>query len=252
MCTRQELCEPEKVSFICSLLYQSLPGESGQAVPHLSAQGLDDKLVRHSVLLTHCNSLGRNCFFDRQDKFSFEFDRLCGVTSKPQLLPVCCQLRRKCGERPSTTAVCSIKSWKRQLFVACFAAHQYPPSNQWNNLWKSDWTSVLTPFSTHVTGIFLLQIHYLRDARLHVAVSKAVSETLNVIDQSLFATDFVKFVKIKDTKFHIAILKNIQALSEEIWGKNLPRKLPVACTFMKWNKILNEQYRGCCQYLKLK
>ncbi|KFP47289.1 F-actin-capping protein subunit alpha-3, partial [Cathartes aura] len=131
---------------------------------------------------------------------------------------------------------------KRQLFVACIEAHQYQPSNHWNSLWKSDWTFALTPFTTQVTGIFLLQIHYFKDANLHVTVSKSVSETLNVIDQSQFATDFVKFVKAEDTKFHIAILENIQALSEDIWGKNLRRKLPVTRTFMNWNKLLNDQH----------
>jgi len=69
-----------------------------------------------------------------------------------------------------------------------------------------------------------------------------VSETLNVIDQSQFATDFVKFVKAEDTKFHIAILESIQALSEDTWGKNLRRKLPVTRTYMNWNKLLNDQH----------
>lgn len=114
---------------------------------------------------------------------------------------------------------------KRQVFVACIEAQQYQPSNHWNGLWMSDWAFALTPFTTQVTGIFLLQIHSFRDASFHVTVSKSVSETLNVIDQSQFATDFVKFVKAEDTKFHVAILENIQTLSGDIWGKSLWRTL---------------------------
>ncbi|XP_054672944.1 F-actin-capping protein subunit alpha-3 [Grus americana] len=278
MCARQELREPEKVSLICSLLRQSPPGEFGQVVQDISALVRDDKLMRQeaarmgachnqnnftpiqinrrTVLLTRYNNLGGNRFFDPQDKFSFEFDHLRGVTSKPQLHGVmldegelwretlhkglkayvsrhfpegnCCVFRKSLG--------------KRQMFVACIEAHQYQPSNHWNSLWKSDWTFALTPFTTQVTGIFLVQIHYFRDANLHVTVSKSVSETLNVIDRSQFATDFMRFVKAEDTKFHIAILENIQALSEDIWEKYLRRKLPVTRTFMNWNKLLNDQH----------
>ncbi|KAM9276336.1 LOW QUALITY PROTEIN: F-actin-capping protein subunit alpha-3 [Cariama cristata] len=270
----QELHKPEKVS-ICSLLHQSPPGEFGQVVD-LPALAQDDKLVRqeaacvrvchnkndftpiqingHTVLLTHHNSLEGNRFFNPQDKFSFEFDHLCGATSKPQLHGVMLdegelwQALHKglkayvsCCFPVGNCCVFKKSRGKRQLFVACMEAHQYQLSNH-NSLWKSDWTCALTPFTTHVIGIFLLQIHCFRDASLHVTVSKSVSETLNVIDQSQFATDFVKFVKAEDTKFHIAILENIQALSEDIWEKNLWRKLPVTHIFMNWNKLLNPQH----------
>lgn len=115
---------------------------------------------------------------------------------------------------------------KRQMFVACIEAHQYQPSNHWNSLWKSGWTFALTPVTTQVTGICPLQVHYFKDANLHVTVSKSVSETLNVIDQSQRATDFVKLMKAEDTKFHVAILENIQALSEDIWGKKSAEETP--------------------------
>ncbi|XP_049678248.1 F-actin-capping protein subunit alpha-3 [Accipiter gentilis] len=278
MCARQELREPEKVSLICSLLHQSPPGEFGQVVRDLSALVQDDKLVRQeaarvgachnknnltpvqingrTVLLTRYNDLGGNRFFDPQDKFSFEFDHLRGVISKPQLHGVMLdegELWREalhkglkayvsCHFPAGNCCVFKKSLGKRQLFGACIEAHQYQPSNHWNSLWKSDWTFALTPFTTQVTGMVLLQIHYFRNANLHVTVSKSVSETLNVIDQSQFATDFVKFLKAEDTKFHIAILENIQALSEDIWGKSLRRKLPVTRTFMNWNKLLNDQH----------
>ncbi|NXC66529.1 CAZA3 protein, partial [Anhinga anhinga] len=274
----QELRQLEKASLICSLLRQSPPGEFGRVVQDLSALVQNDKLVRQeaahvgachnknnftpiqinrrTVLLTHYNDLGGNRFFDPQDKFSFEFDHLRGVTSKPQLHGVLLdegELWREAVHRvlkayvsshfPEGNCCVFRKSLrKRQMFVACIEAHQYQPSNHWNGLWKSDWTFALTPFTTHVTGFFLLQIHYFRDANLHVTVSKAVSETLNVIDRSQFATDFVKFVKAEDTKFHTAILENTQALSEDIWRKNLRRKLPVTRTFMNWNKLLKDQH----------
>nr|XP_009504602.1 PREDICTED: F-actin-capping protein subunit alpha-3 [Phalacrocorax carbo] len=270
----QELCEPEKASLICRLLCQSPPGEFGQVVQDLSALVQDDKLVRHggachnknnftpieinrhTVLLTHYNDLGGNRFFDPQDKLSFEFDHLCGVTSKPQLHGVMldeAELWREALHKGLKAYVsshfpdgncCVFKKslGKRKMFVACIEAHQYQPSNHWNGLWKSDWTFALTPFTTQVTGFFLLQLHYFKDANLHVTVSKSVTETLNVIDQSQFATDFVKFVKVEDTRFHIAILENAQALSEDIWGKNLRRKLPVTRTFMNWNKLLKVQH----------
>lgn len=253
MCMRQDLCKPEKVPFICSLLRQSPPGEFSQIVQDLSALVQDEQLVRqeaarigachksnftrtkingHTVLLTHYDDLGGNRFFDPQDKFSFELDHLRRVTRKPQLhgvmldegelwkenlhkglkayisccFPVanCCVFKKSLG--------------KRQMLVACIGAHQYQASNHWNSLWKSDWTFALTPFTTQDTGIFLLQIHF-KDANLHVTVSKSVSDSLHMIDQSQFATDFVKFLKAEDTRFHTAILENLQAFSEDIWGK---------------------------------
>ncbi|KAM6290401.1 LOW QUALITY PROTEIN: F-actin-capping protein subunit alpha-3 [Porphyrio hochstetteri] len=273
MCTRQELQEPEKVSLICGLLCQSLPGELGQVAQDISALVQDDKLVkqvvilvgachnnftplqinRHTVLLTHYNNLGGKRFFDPEGKFSFEFDRLCGVTSKPQLHGVMLdegelwletlhkglKVYVSCHFPVGNCCVFKKGLGKRQMFVAWIKAHQYT-SNHWNSLWKSDWTFALTPFNTQVTD--LLQIHYFKDANLHVTVSKSVSETLNVIDQSHFATDFIKFLKAEDTKFHITILENIQALSEDIWGKNLQRKLPVTHASMNWSKLLNDQH----------
>uniref|UniRef100_A0A8B9C795 F-actin-capping protein subunit alpha n=1 Tax=Anser brachyrhynchus TaxID=132585 RepID=A0A8B9C795_9AVES len=99
--------EPEKVSLICRLLHQSPPGEFGQVVQDLYALVKDDELVRQeathagahhnkknftpvqvngsTVLLTHYNDLGGNRFFYPQDKFSFEFDHLSGITSKTYL-----------------------------------------------------------------------------------------------------------------------------------------------------------------------
>ncbi|KAM6136921.1 F-actin-capping protein subunit alpha-3 [Pterocles gutturalis] len=278
MCARQELREPEKVSLISSLLRQSPPGEFRQVVQDLSALVQDDKLVRqeaarigachnknnftpvringHTVLLSHYNDLGGNCFLDPQNKFSFEFDHLCGVASKPQLHGVMldeAELWREALHKGLKAYVschfpvgncCVFKKSlrKRQMLVACIEAHQYQPSNRWNSLWKSDWTFTLTSFTTEVIGMFLLQIHYFKDANLHVTVSKPVSETLNVIDQSQFVTDLLKFVKAEDTKFHTTILENIQAFSEDTWEKNLRRKLPVTRTFMNWNKPLNDRH----------
>ncbi|KAM6420967.1 LOW QUALITY PROTEIN: F-actin-capping protein subunit alpha-3 [Pluvialis apricaria] len=270
MCARKELCETEKVSLTCGLLCQSPPGEFGQVVRHVSALVQDDKLVRKEtahvgachnknnltpiqingcpVLLTHYNDLRGNRFFDPRDKLSFVFNHLCGVTSKPHQHGVvldegelwqeallsrhfplgnCCVFKKSLG--------------KRQMFVACTEAQQYQPSNHWNSLWESDRTFALTPFTTQVTGIFLLQIHSFSDTNLHVTASKSVSDTLNVVDQSQFATDFVKFVKAEDTKFHVAILENIQSLSEDIWGKRSVED-PVTHTFVNWNKLLNNQH----------
>ncbi|KAM9293386.1 LOW QUALITY PROTEIN: F-actin-capping protein subunit alpha-3 [Morus bassanus] len=272
----QELRELEKASLICSLLRPSPPGKFGQVVRDLSTLVQDDKLARQeaapvgachnknnftpiqinrrTVLLTHYNNLGGNRFFDPQDKFFFEFDHLRGVTSKPQLHGVMLDegelweaLHKglkayvSCHFPEGNCCVFKKSLGKRQMFVACIEAHQYQPSNHWNGLWKSDWTFALTPFTTQVTGFFLLQVHYFRDANLHVTASKSVSETLNVID-SQFATDLGKFVEVEDTKFHIAILENTQALSEDIWRKNLRRKLPVTHTFMNWNKLFKDQH----------
>ncbi|XP_065521227.1 F-actin-capping protein subunit alpha-3 [Lathamus discolor] len=278
MCTGQDLCKPEKVSLICSLLRQSPPGEFSQVVRDLSALVQDEQLMRqeaarirachnksnftpikingHTVLLTHYNDLGGNRFFDPQDKFSFELDHLRWVTRKPCLHGVMLDegelwretLHKGLKEYVSChfpVANCSVfkKSLgKKQMLVACIEAHQYQPSNHWNCLWKSDWTFALTPFTTQVTGIFLLQIHYFKDANLHVTVSKSVTDTLHMIDRSQFATDFVKFLKAEDTRFHTAILENLQAFSEDIWGKNLRRKLPVTRTFINWSKLLNDQH----------
>ncbi|KAM6381879.1 LOW QUALITY PROTEIN: F-actin-capping protein subunit alpha-3 [Alca torda] len=275
MWSRKEVCKPVKVSLICSLLRQSLPGESGQVVRDLSALVQDEKLARQeaahlgvchnksnftpiqiNALLTPYNDLEGNCFFDPQDKLSFVFDPLCGVTSKTQGHGVMLgerELWREALHKDLTAYVschfpvgtcCVFKKGlgKRQIFVACVEAHQYQPSNHWNSLWKSGWTFALTPFTTQVTGIFPLQVHYFKGDHLHITVSKSVSETLNVIDQSQCATDFVKLVKAEDTKFLVAILENIQAFSEDIWEKNLHRRLPGTYTSMSWNKLLNDQH----------
>uniref|UniRef100_A0A8C6J2I9 F-actin-capping protein subunit alpha n=1 Tax=Melopsittacus undulatus TaxID=13146 RepID=A0A8C6J2I9_MELUD len=271
MCTRQDLCKPEKVSLICSFLRQSPPGEFSHVVQDVSALVQDEQLVRqeaariaawhnksnftpikvngHTVLLTHYNDLGGNRFFDPQGKFSFELDYLRQVTRKPQLHGVLLdkgELWREtlhkglkayisCHFPIANCCVFKKSLGKRQMLVACIEAHQYQPSHHWNSHWKSDWTLALTPFTTQVTGIFLLQIHYFKDANLHVTVSKSVSDTLHMIDQSQFATDFVRFLKAEDTRFHTAILEDLQACSEDIWGKNLRRKLPVTRTFINWN-----------------
>ncbi|XP_057284026.1 F-actin-capping protein subunit alpha-3 [Pezoporus wallicus] len=278
MCTRQDLCKPEKVSLICSLLRQSPPGEFIQVVRDLSALVQDEQLVRqeaarigachsksnftpikingHTVLLTHYNDLGENSFFDPQGKFSFELDHLRRVTRKPQLHGVMLdegELWKETLHKGLKTYIschfpaancCVFKKslGKRKMLVVCIEAHQYQPSNHWNSLWKSDWTFAFTPFTTQVTGIFHLQIHYFKDANLHITVSKTVSDTLHMIDQSQFATDFVKFLKAEDTRFHTAILENLQAFSEDLWGKNLRRKLPVTHTFINWSKLLNDQH----------
>lgn len=40
------------------------------------------QINKRTALLTHYNDLGGNRFFDPQDKFSFVFNHLCGMTSK--------------------------------------------------------------------------------------------------------------------------------------------------------------------------
>ncbi|NXI74548.1 CAZA3 protein, partial [Anseranas semipalmata] len=268
----------EKVSLICSLLRQSPPGEFGQVVQDLYALVQDDDLVRQeaanvganhnknnftpvevngsTVLLTHYNDLGRNRFFYPQDKFSFEFDHLSGITSKTHLHSVMLdegELWRgalhkglnayvNCHFPVGNCCVFKKSVGKRQMFVACIEAHLYQPSKHWNGLWKSDWTFALTPIMTRVTGIFLLQLHYFRDANLHVTVRKSVSNSVHVIDRRQFVSDFVKFVKTEDNKIHTAILQNIQALSEDMWRKNLRRRLPITRTFMNWKELLNDQH----------
>uniref|UniRef100_A0A8C8A9K8 F-actin-capping protein subunit alpha n=1 Tax=Otus sunia TaxID=257818 RepID=A0A8C8A9K8_9STRI len=206
-----------KASLICGLLCQSPPGDFGQVVRDLSALVRDDKLVRQeaacvgvchnknnftpvqingrTVLLTHYNDLGGNSFFDSQDKFSVEFDHLCGVTIKPRLHSVMLDGLKGCVS-------CHFPVGNSCMFKKSLG----------KSLWISDWICALTAFTTQGTGIFLLQIHYFRDATLHVAVSEPVRETLNVIDQSQFARYFVKSMKAEDTKFHIAISSEHQYL----------------------------------------
>ncbi|XP_065597200.1 LOW QUALITY PROTEIN: F-actin-capping protein subunit alpha-3 [Cyrtonyx montezumae] len=276
MSVGQGLYESEKVSLICRLLRQSPPGEFRQVVQDLCALLQDDELVRqeaalagahhnknsftpvlvigNTVLLTQYIDLGGYHFFHPQDKFSFEFDHLITIISKTHLhrvmldegelwrvalhkglnayvnchFPVenCCVFKKSLGKR-------------QMLLVACIEAHQYQLPKHWNSLWKSDWTFALTPVTTRVTGIFLLQLHYFRDVNLHVTVNKSVRESLHAIDRNQFSTDFVKFVKAEDNKIQTAILENIQTLSEHTWKKNLRRRLPVTLTFMNWNELLN-------------
>ncbi|NXG27532.1 CAZA3 protein, partial [Dromaius novaehollandiae] len=276
-CLGQGLLPLEKAPLVCSLLLQAPPGEFAQVIQDLWVLVCDEELLRreaarmgawrsqghfppvqingHIVLVTRYDYLGGNRFFDPQDKLSFAFDHPSGVASKYQLHDVLLdegELQRGAlhqglkvyVSRHFPTGNCCVfrkNARKTQIFVACIEAHQYQPSGCWNGLWKSDWTLVLTPLTTQVTGIFLLQMHHFNSTNLHVTVSKSVSEPLNVTDQSQFATDFVKFVKAEDTKLHIAILEDMQALSEDIWGKNLRRKLPITRTFINWNRLLNEQ-----------
>ncbi|XP_062424069.1 F-actin-capping protein subunit alpha-3 [Rhea pennata] len=273
----QGLLPLEKAPLVCSLLLQAPPGEFAQVVQDLRALVHDEELLRreaarvgawhsknhfppvqineHTVLVTRYNDLGGNRFFDPQDKLSFAFYHLSGVASEYRLHDVLLdegELQRgalhkglkeyvSCHFPTGNCCVFRKNARKTQIFVACIEAHQYQPSGCWNGLWKSDWTLALTPVTTQVTGIFLLQMHYFNGANLHVTVSKSVSEPLNVTDQSQLSIDFVKLVKAEDTKLHMAILENMQALSEDIWGKNLRRKLPITRTFINWNRLLNEQ-----------
>uniref|UniRef100_A0A8D0FYM3 F-actin-capping protein subunit alpha n=1 Tax=Strix occidentalis caurina TaxID=311401 RepID=A0A8D0FYM3_STROC len=137
----------EKASLICDLLCQSPPGDFGQVVQDLSALVRDDKLVRQeaacmgtchnknnftpiqingrTVLLTHYNDLGGNSFFDSQDKFSVEFDHLCGVTIKSQLHSVILDACVSCHFPAGNCCMFKKSLEERQLFVACIEAHQY-------------------------------------------------------------------------------------------------------------------------------
>nr|XP_013802596.1 PREDICTED: F-actin-capping protein subunit alpha-3 [Apteryx mantelli mantelli] len=267
----------QKAPLVCSLLLQAPPGEFAQVVRDLQALVRDKELLRHeaaragaqrskshfppvrinkhTVLVTRYNDLGGNCFFDPQDKLSFAFDHLSRVAGKYRLHDVLLdegELWKGALHKDLEAYVsrhfpagnCCVfqkNARKTQIFMACIEAHHYQPSGCWNGLWKSDWTFALTPVTAWVTGIFLLQTHYFNGANIHVTVSKSASEPLNVTDPSQLAIDFVKFVKAEDTKLHIAILENMQTLSEDIWGKNLRRKLPITRTFINWNRLLNEQ-----------
>ncbi|NXC47064.1 CAZA3 protein, partial [Penelope pileata] len=278
MSVEQGQRKSEKASLICGLLRQSPPGEFEQVVQDLCALAQDEELVKqeaaragarhnknnftpvqvngNTVLLTNYNDLGGNRFFYPQDKFSFEFDHLSGLTSKTHLHRVMLdegELWRGALHKGLNAYVnrhfpggnsCVFKKslGKRQMLVACIEAHQYQPVKHCNSLWKSDWTFALTPVMTRVTGVFLLQLHYFRNANLHVTIRKSVSESLHVIDRNQFVLDFVKFVKAEDNKIHNAILENIQTLSELTWRNNLRRRLPITRTFMNWNELLNGQH----------
>uniref|UniRef100_A0A8C8SMU6 F-actin-capping protein subunit alpha n=1 Tax=Pelusios castaneus TaxID=367368 RepID=A0A8C8SMU6_9SAUR len=267
----------EKVRAICSLLYQAPPGEFYSVFEDLRILVQDEDLMRQeaaqvcahhnknnfisvriegtNVLVTRYNDLGGHRFFDLQNKFSFKFDHLSGISNKFQLHMVAwdeAELWRTALNRALKAYVdshfssgdCSVfrKTLKnRQVFVICIEDHQYKPLAFWNGQWRAEWTFFQIPVITQVTGTIHLQAHYFKDANLHMAVCKTVEETLHVIDPAQLAVDFVKLVEGEDNKFQIAMLKNFQALTDETWRKILRRQLPVTRTIINWNKLLTNQ-----------
>ncbi|XP_019400026.1 PREDICTED: F-actin-capping protein subunit alpha-3 [Crocodylus porosus] len=275
-----DLHKKEKVSIICNLLYQAPPGEFSNVFEDLRTLVQDDELMRQEVaqvcahhnknnftsvriegrniLVTRYNDLGGNRFFDPQNKFSFKFDHLSETASKFQLHGVLLdetELWRRALNSALKAYVssyfpsgdCSVfrKTLKnRQIFVVCIVGHKYKALGFWNTIWKSEWTFALSPVITQVTGIYHLQIHYFNYANLHMTVSKTTEEVLHVIDQAQLAMDFVKLIEAEDNNFQVALIENLQALSEEAWGKTVRRRLPVTNTVMNWNRLLNNQNLG--------
>ncbi|EMP25004.1 F-actin-capping protein subunit alpha-2 [Chelonia mydas] len=277
MSNKCDLSKEEKVWVICHLLYQAPPGEFCSVFEDLRILVQDDDLMRQeaaqvcahhnknnftlvrikgtNVLVTRYNDLGGNRFFDPKNKFSFKFDHLSGISNKFQLHRVAwdeTELWRTALNSALKAYVnshfpsgdCSVfrKTLKnRQIFVVCIAGHQYKQLGFWNCLWKGEWTFSQVPVITQVTGAIHMQVHYFKDANLHMTVCKTVEETLHVIDPAQLAIDFVKLIKTEDNKFHIAMLENFQALTDEIWRKILRRQLPVTRTVINWNKLLTNQ-----------
>ncbi|CAM2097668.1 F-actin-capping protein subunit alpha-3 [Caretta caretta] len=277
MSNKCDLSKEEKEWVICHLLYQARPGEFCSVFEDLCILVQDDDLMRQeaaqvcahhnknnftlvrikgtNVLVAHYNDLGGNSFFDPKNKFSFKFDHLSGISNKFQLHRVAwdeTELWRTALNSALKAYVnshfpsgdCSVfrkKLKNRQIIVVCIVGHQYKQLGFWNCLWKGEWTFSQIPVITQVTGAIHMQVHYFKDANLHMTVCKTVEETLHVIDPAQLAIDFVKLIKTEDNKFHIAMLENFQALTDEIWRKILQRQLPVTRTVINWNKLLTNQ-----------
>ncbi|XP_067415073.1 F-actin-capping protein subunit alpha-3 [Emydura macquarii macquarii] len=277
MSNKCDLCKEEKVRVICSLLYQAPPGEFYSVFEDLRILVQDDDLMRQeaahvcahhnknnftpvriegtNVLVTRYNDLGGNRFFDPQNKFSFKFDHLSGISNKFQLHMVAwdeAELWRTAlnsalkayvdSHFPSGDCIVFRKTLKnRKVFVVCIEGHQYKPLGFWNGLWRAEWTFSQFPVITQVTGTIQLQAHYFKDANLHMAVCKTVEETLHIIDPAQLAIDFVKLIESEDNKFQIAMLETFQALTDETWRKTLRRQLPVTRTIINWNKLMTNQ-----------
>uniref|UniRef100_A0A8B9PDT6 F-actin-capping protein subunit alpha n=1 Tax=Apteryx owenii TaxID=8824 RepID=A0A8B9PDT6_APTOW len=156
---------------VCSLLLQAPPGEFAQVVRDLQALVRDKELLRHeaaragaqrskshfppvrinkhTVLVTHYNDLGGNCFFDPQDKLSFAFDHLSRVAGKYRLHDVLLdegELRKGALHKDleayvsrhfpaSNCCVFQKNARKTQIFMACIEAHHYQPSGCWNEMY---------------------------------------------------------------------------------------------------------------------
>ncbi|XP_048357457.1 F-actin-capping protein subunit alpha-3 [Sphaerodactylus townsendi] len=271
-----ELSKKEKIQMICGLLRQAPPNEFHHVFEDLRFLVMDDQLMRTEAaqecafhnkknfkavnllggnsLVTHYNDLRGNRFFDPQRTFSFRYDHLSGRTDKFLLqgtmgddaelwrstlngalktymkmhFPVgtCCVFRK------------ALKS--SSYFVVCIEGHQYQPSESFNGLWTSEWTFACTPPSTEVTGNYHLQIHYFRKANWQATVDKTVEKSVPLINRVQFATALAKFIEAEDNEFQIALEKNLQELSVDLW-KTLRRRIPVTRTVIRWDKLLSEE-----------
>lgn len=272
-------CDPsekEKIKMICGLLRQAPPNEFSYVFEDLRVLVMDDQLMRleaahecashnkknfkevkllgGSTLVTRYNDLKGNRFFDPQTTFSFRYDHLTGRTDKflvqgtigddaelwRSTLNVALKTYVK-NHFPSGTCCVFRRDLKANpYFVVCIEGHLFQPSKFFNGLWTSEWTFPFSPPATEATGNYHLQIHYFRKANWHLTVDKTVKRSVSFINRAQFALTFTQLVEAEDNDFQVALEKNLEELSVQLW-KTLRRRIPITRTVIGWDKLLSKE-----------
>lgn len=109
----------------------------------------------------------------------------------------------------------------REFLIACIEDHSYETRGCWNGLWKSKWIFQISPFLTQVTGRIFVKAHFFRCVNLHIEISKDLKESLEIVNQEQLALNFARLVEEQENKFQVAVLEELQELSNEALRKIL-------------------------------
>jgi len=207
------------------------------------------------VVISEHNDLGGGRFYDPRSKQSFKYDHLKKEATEFQSYdldkksePWRSTLETEFGNYVAqhyphgAVSVFSKSSGNVITMVACIEDHQFQPKNFWNGRWRSQWTVIFDPSavgeSVELKGVVKVQVHYYEDGNVQLVSSKDIKQSLNVSNESDFASEFSRLVEAAESEYHNALSENYQTMSDTTF-KALRRQLPVTRTKIDWNKIVS-------------
>ncbi|CAH7478799.1 4933400A11Rik [Phodopus roborovskii] len=192
-------------------------GLSQAIVPYNMEQFIPVKIQGYEdwVLVTEHGALGDNRFLDPRNKISFQFDHLQKEArdSKPNT-GLRAYIKQYYSTAISTVYAKTIHGQK--TIIACI--ERFQPQNFWNGCWRSEWKLTITPSK--------------------LISHKDIQESLTAVNEVQAARAFVKIIERAETEYKAAVKENYPAMSHPTFNA-LRRQLPITCTKIDWNKLLN-------------